>query len=41
MAHTPSQQLESPKSGFFARLASRTTALAGTTSVFCIAVLIV
>ena len=41
MAHTPSQQLESPKSGFFARLASRTTALTGTTGVFCIAVLIV
>ena len=41
MAHTLSQQLESPKSDFCARLASCTTALTGTTGVFCIAVLIV
>ena len=41
MAHTSSQKLEPPKSGFFARLASCTTALASTTGVFCIAVLIV
>ena len=41
MANTFSQQLEPPKSGFFARLASRTTALTGTTGVFYIAVLIV
>ena len=41
MPNSLSQQLESPKSGFFARLASRITALAGTTGVFCFAVLIV
>ena len=41
MPNSLSQQLESPKSGFFARLASRITALAGTTGVFCVAVLVV
>ena len=41
MAYTLSQQLESPRPASSVRLASRTTVLAGTTGVFCIAVLIV